>query len=460
MTMPHDSTSLLQEMDNHFVHPWEDVTALGSNKRTMIAQASGVYITDTDGHRMIDGPGGMWCVNVGYGREEIIDAIADQLRQLSYFSPWSLSAAPTARLAERLAALAPGDLDHVFFTTCGSTAVDSALRFVFFYNNCRGRPEKKHVISRIGAYHGSTYLAAACSGKMSEKQNMDMADERVHLLPPPNPRLRPAGTAIEDFCDQKVADLENKILELGPDRVAAFIAEPILASGGVIVPPAGYHQKCREVCRKHDVLYISDEVVTAFGRLGHHFASEDVFGVVPDIITTAKGLTSGYVPMGAVLISDRLIRETARSSNGPRPFFNGFTYSGHPVAAAAALASLDIVEREDLLGHVRAVSGHFRKRLKALEALPVVAEVRVAGLMAGVECMLNPDRPDEARDCAFALEVDKLCQALGLMVRPVYNTCVMSPPLIISETEIDEMARILRSGIEQATANARAEANA
>lgn len=460
MTMQHDSTSFLQQMDNHFVHPWEDLTALGANKRTMIAQASGVYITDTDGHRMIDGPGGMWCVNAGYGREEIIDAIAEQLRQLSYFSPWSASASPAAKLAERLAALAPGDLNHVFFTTCGSTAVDSALRFIFFYNNCLGRPEKKHVISRIGAYHGSTYLAAACSGKMSEKQNMDMADERVHLLPPPNPRLRPAGTSITDFCDRKVKDLEDKILELGPDRVAAFIAEPILASGGVIIPPAGYHKKCWEVCRKHDVLYISDEVVTAFGRLGHHFASEDVFGVVPDIITTAKGLTSGYVPMGAVLISDRLIRETVRSSNGPRNFFNGFTYSGHPVAAAAALANLDIMEREDLLGHVRAVSGHFSERLKALEALPVVAEVRVDGLMAGVECELDPERPDEARDYAFALEVDKLCQDLGLMVRPVYNTCVMSPPLIINESEIDEMARILRNGIEQATADARTEAEA
>ena len=456
MTTQHYSTSSLQEMDSHFVHPWEDVTALGSNKRTMIAQASGVHITDTDGHRMIDGPGGMWCVNVGYGRAEIIDAIAEQIRQLSYFSPWSVSASPAARLAERLAALAPGDLNHVFFTTCGSTAVDSALRFIFFYNNCLGRPEKKHVISRIGAYHGSTYLSAACSGKLSEKENMDMAAERVHLLPPPDSRLRPTGTSPEDFCGQKVEDLENKILELGPDRVAAFIAEPILASGGVIIPPAGYHKKCLEVCRKYDVLYVSDEVVTAFGRLGHYFSSEDVFGVVPDMITTAKGLTSGYVPMGAVLISDRLIQDVARVSNGPRNFFNGFTYSGHPVAAAAALASLDIIEREGLLGHVRSVSDHFRKRLKALEELPAVAEVRVAGLMAGIECVLDPDRPGEARDYAFALEVDRLCQNLGLMVRPIYNTCVMSPPLVISKTEIDEMTRILRTGIEQATADARA----
>lgn len=456
MTTQHYSTSSLQEMDNHFVHPWEDVTALGSNKRTMIAQASGIHITDTDGHRMIDGPGGMWCVNVGYGREEIIGAIAEQIRQLSYFSPWSVSASPAARLAERLAALAPGDLNHVFFTTCGSTAVDSALRFIFFYNNCLGRPEKKQVISRIGAYHGSTYLSAACSGKLSEKQNMDMAAERVHLLPPPDSRLRPAGKSLEDFCRQKVRDLENKILELGPNRVAAFIAEPILASGGVIIPPAGYHKKCLEVCRKYDVLYVSDEVVTAFGRLGHHFASEDVFGVVPDIITTAKGLTSGYVPMGAVLISDRLIQDAAMASNGPRNFFNGFTYSGHPVAAAAALASLDIIEREGLLGHVRSVSDHFRERLKALEELPVVAEVRVAGLMAGIECVLEPHCPDEVRDYAFALKVDRFCQNLGLMVRPIYNTCVMSPPLVISETEIDEMARILRTGIEQATADARA----
>jgi len=450
MTELKTDTRTLRDMDKRFLHPWEDVTDIGSEGRTIITKGDGIYITDSDGNRMIDGPGGMWCVNAGHGRREIIDAVAEQMENLSYFSPWSVSASPAAILADRLAGLAPGDLNHVFFTTGGSTAVDSALRFVFFYNNCLGRPEKKQIISRIGAYHGSTYLTASCSGKMSEKTNMDMAEGLVHLLPSPKPGDRSAGMSIEDFCDAKIADLENKINEIGADRVAVFIAEPVLASGGVIIPPDGYYKRCREVCQKHDVLFIADEVVTAFGRLGHYFASEDVFGVQPDILTTAKGLTSGYLPLGAMLVSDRLIAEIKSVSNEARNFYSGFTYSGHPVAAAAALANLDIFERDQLLEHVRDISPYFEKRLMELQDLPVVCEVRVKGLMAGIECTLDASAPDETRDCAFTLKVDKFCQELGLLVRPVYNTCVMSPPLTITQTQIDDLVQIQRMGIEKA----------
>lgn len=452
-------TGRLQQQDNIFVHPWEDLGTLGGNRRTIIARGEGIHLIDTDGNRMIDGPGGMWCVNIGHGRREIADAIAQQAMTLGYFSPWAVSAEAPARLAARLAAAAPGDLDHVFFTTGGSTAVDSALRFAFFYNNLMGRPQKKQVIARIGGYHGSTHLAAGCSGKLSEKRHMDMPDG-VHLLSCPKPLLRPAGMSVDDFCAARVAELEAKILELGPDRVAAFIAEPVLASGGVIIPPDDYHRRCLAVCRRHDVLYISDEVVTAFGRLGHLFASEAVFGIRPDMITLAKGLTSGYVPMGALLISDRLLRDIAGAGGDARVFFSGFTYSGHPVAAAAALANLDVIERDGLLAHVRRVMPHFAARLRALEDLPVVAEVRVIGLMAGVECTLDAAHPNEDRDYAFTLRVDRHCQRMGLLVRPVYNMCVMSPPLIITEAQIDRMVDILRAGIEQAMAEMAAESRA
>ena len=453
MTEQSTQTRKLQEMDKHFLHPWEDVTAIGSNERTMITRGEGIYIIDSDNKRMIDGPGGMWCVNVGHGRQEMIDAVASQMRQLSYFSPWSVSSSPAAILAERLAALAPGDLNNVFFTTGGSTAVDSALRLAFFYNNCLGRPQKKQIISRIGAYHGSTYLSASCSGKMSEKTNMDMVENKVHLLPNPKPGARPQGMSLEDFCAEKIADLENKIIEIGPQHVAAFIAEPVLASGGVIIPPVGYYQKCHAVCRKYDVLFIADEVVTSFGRLGYYFASKDVFGVEPDVLITAKGLTSGYIPMGAMLVSDRLLEDIKAVSNEERSFFSGFTYSGHPVAAAAALANLDIFECDNLLDHVRTVGEHFAKQLMTLEDLPVVSEVRVMGLMAGVECSLDHKLPDEDRDCAFTLKVDQICQELGLLVRPVYNICVMSPPLTITREQIDDLVGILRAGIEQAAAD-------
>lgn len=444
------TTREVQEMDKHFLHPWEDVTAIGAEPRTVITHSDGIYVTDSDGNRMIDGPGGMWCVNVGYGREEIVEAVAAQMRDLPYFSPWSVTTSPAAILADRLAAIAPGDLNNVFFTTGGSTAVDSALRFAFFYNNCLGRPEKKHIIARVGAYHGSTYLSASCSGKIPEKANMDMVDDRVHLIPKPKPAERPDGMSVEDFCTEKVADLENKILELGANNVAAFIAEPVLASGGVIIPPDGYFKRCHEVCQKHDVLFIADEVVTSFGRLGHYFASNEVFNVEPDMLTTAKGLTSGYMPMGALLISDRLIANIKAAGNSAKGFFSGFTYSGHPVAAAAALANLDIFENDGLLDHARKTSTYFEKRLRELMDIPVVSEVRVKGLMAGVECCLDPDNPDEDRDTEFLLDVDQICQENGLLLRPVYATAVMSPPLTITEAQIDDLIGILRMGLETA----------
>lgn len=448
--MTAEKTRTLQEKDRYFLHPWEDVTAIGAEKRTVITKAEGIYIFDSEGNRMIDGPGGMWSINVGYGREEIVEAVAAQMRELTYFSPWSVTAPPAAILAERLAALAPGELNNVFFTTGGSTAVDSALRFAFFYNNCLGRPEKKHIIARVGAYHGSTYLSASCSGKMLEKENMDMVSDRVHLIPNPNPAKRPEGMSIEAFCDEKVADLENKILELGPEKVAAFIAEPILASGGVIIPPDGYFERCHAICRKYDVLFIADEVVTAFGRLGHIFASKDVFGVEPDMITTAKGLTSGYVPMGALFISDRLMADIKAAGNAYRGFFSGFTYSGHPVAAAAAMANLDIIEGDALLEHVQAISPYFEAKLRGLSELPMISDVRVKGLMAGVECCLVPGQPDEDRDTDFLLEVDRICQNNGLLLRPVYSSAVMSPPLTITKSQIDDLCGILGKSLQSA----------
>ena len=445
--LPFD-TGRLREQDRHWIHPWEDLKELDTMERTIIAQSEGIYLHDSDGNRLIDGPAGMWCVNIGHGRDEMAQAIAEQVTRMPYFSPWSVGNTPAAELAEKLTELTPGDLNHVFFTTGGSTSVDSALRFVMYLNNCLGRPEKKHIISRQDAYHGSTYLAASCSGKSRDKAHMDYVTDFVHLLPSPNPFRRPDGMSVEEFCDAKVADLENRILEIGPGKVGAFIAEPILASGGVIVPPKGYHRKCLEVCRKHDVLYISDEVVTGFGRLGHWFASESVFDIVPDIITSAKGITSGYLPLGAVCISDRLIRLLERREDDIGTFANGFTYSGHPVAAAAALKNIEIIEREGILEHVGTVAPYFLQRLHELEDLPIVGEVRGEGLMACVECVVDrKTREPVTLDYEIGKRIDAHCQELGLLVRPIINMCVMSPPLIITRPQIDELVGILRTGI-------------
>ncbi len=437
-----------EEQLKHIIHPWEAMAEFPSNYRGFLSHAEGIYVYDSEGNKLIDGPAGMWCTQVGYGRKELADAMADQAMKMAYYSPWNFDHPLTTELASRLAELSPGDLNTVAFTTGGSTAVDTALRFVMFYNNVKGRPEKKHIISREAGYHGSTYLAASVTGKDREHNFFDFVTDFVHRISAPNPFKRPEGMSVEDFSKAKVKELEDKILEVGPERVAAFIAEPIQASGGVIVPPPGYLQGCHAVCRKHDVLFISDEVVTAFGRLGHWFASEDVFGIVPDIITVAKGLTSGYVPMGAALFSDRLIAEVSGEENKGVNFVNGFTYSGHPIASAVALKNLEIMERDGLLEHVREITPYFQAKLKELEEIPIVGEVRGEGLVGCVECVISRESKEPLKlDKAIGARIDEHCQKLGLVVRPLYHMCVMSPPLVITKPQIDDMVRILREGI-------------
>jgi putrescine aminotransferase len=454
MIPPHDIDRIRHDDNTAWFHPWETMGESGRADRTIVSGADGIYIYDENGTRLIDGPGGMWCVQIGYNRPEMAQAIAEQVVRMPYMNPFSLTSAPPARLAARLAQMAPGDLKHVFFTTGGSTAVDTALRFVHFYNNIRERRAKKHVISRAHAYHGSTYLCAMITGKDREKNWFDVASPYVHLLPHVNPARRPAGTSIEAFCDQKVEDLERKILEIGSERVGAFIAEPIQASGGVIVPPDGYLRRCWEVCRRHDVIFIADEVVTAFGRLGHWFSSKDVFGVEPDIAICAKGLTSGYLPLGACLISDRLFSEVSGAKARGASFGHGFSYSGHPVSCAAALRNIEIIEREGILQHVRDVSPHFQRRLQELRDIPLVFDTRGMGLVGCVECTVahapGADADEEqvlAVDNDLGARIDRHCHQLGLMVRPLVNQCVFSPPLIITHEQIDRMFDILREAI-------------
>lgn len=456
-TASRSSAQNVRDWDNTFnMHPWETMGTAPAD-RMIAARGEGIYLVDPEGRKYIDGPGGMWNVQVGYGNAEIAQAMADQAMALPFNSPWYFASDPGSQLAKKITEMSPGDLNWVFFTTGGSSAVDSALRFMHFSNNLKGRPDKKITISRERAYHGSTYLAATMSGKERDRTFMDTATELVRFLPDISPLSRPEGMSVAEWGDEKVADLQRLIDEVGADKIGAFIAEPILASGGVIVPPDGYHQRTLEICRANDILYISDEVVTGFGRLGHWFASEAVFDIVPDIITCAKGITSGYAPLGAMLVSDRLVDELRSEDRADVAFSNGFTNSAHPVSCAAALKNLEIMERDGILEHVREITPHFQDRLRQLERFEVVAEARGVGLVGCIEGAVAPlDATEEERlriDYEFGAQVDKACQSRGLIVRPSINMCVFSPPLIITIEQIDEMFDILEAAITEVESN-------
>ena len=306
-TPKYDTQDLWKKDRDHFIHPWTDFSVFKEEGSVVMSESDGAYVFDSEGNRFLDGIGGLWCVNIGYGREEMAEAIAEQARRIPYYSTFGhVTTPPAAELAAKLAQLAPSALNHVFYGTGGSMANDTAIRIIHFYFNRLGQQRKKKIISRIDAYHGSTYLAMSMTGVQYDHIGFDLASDLVSHISAPNCYRRPSDMTLDEFCDEKVAELEAKILELGPENVACFIAEPIMGAGGVIVPPPGYHRRTLEVCRRYGVLYISDEVVTGFGRLGYMFASEPAFDLIPDLITCAKGLTSGYLPLSATLLSDEI----------------------------------------------------------------------------------------------------------------------------------------------------------
>ncbi len=447
--MKNDYISEIHEKDKFVLHPYEDLKDRGTYNRKLIVKSDNIYLYDEDGKRYIDGPGGMWCNNIGHGNKEMAEAIKNQIETMDYCSPFSESSEKAAELASVLSELSPGDLNTVFFTPDGSSANETALRFMMLYNNILGRPEKKHIISRDRAYHGSTYLTGSITGKDREKNYFDFESTFIHHVGSPNPYRRKDNQTVDDFCDEKVKEFEDKILEIGPNKVAAYIAEPVLASGGCIVPPKNYIKRFWEICKKHDILYISDEVVTGFGRLGHFFCSQEEFGIIPDIITSAKGITSGYIPLGAVLISDSLMKSISKDSS---LFFHGFTYSGHPVSCAAALKNIEIIKRDKILDHVKNIAPYFHQKLKTLYSLPIVGDVRGMGLMAGIECVIDKDSKNPLiLDLAIASRIDEESLKLGLIIRPIYHICVLSPALIIQKEQVDDLVDKLYQAISNAT---------
>lgn len=450
-----DMKQVWQQDKDHYIHPWTDFSTFKETGSMVLADSDNVHVQDGEGRKYLDGIGGLWCVNIGYAREEMAEAIADQVRQIPYYSCFGHhTTVPAAQLAAKLAELAPGNLNHVFYGCGGSVANDTAVRIIHFYFNQLGKKSKKKIISRIDGYHGSTYMAMSITGVKFDHIGFDIDEQLVHHISCPNPYRRPEDQSLEDFCNEKVQELEDKILELGPDNVAAFFAEPIMGAGGVIVPPEGYHRKTLDVCRKYGVLYVSDEVVTAFGRLGHMFASEDEFGIVPDIITCAKGLTSGYLPLGATILSDDIYDVISKPQADGAIFTHGFTYSGHPVSCAAGVKNIEIMERENLCGLVKDLGAYFEEQVKTLIDLPIVGDVRGRKYMMCIENVANKETKELINpDAKVGNRIADHCQARGLIVRPLAHMNVLSPPLTLSKENIDFLVATLRESIEATMAD-------
>jgi putrescine---pyruvate transaminase len=450
---PIRTNALWQKDKDHFLHPWTHFDSFKREGSLIIREAQGAYVTDDAGRRYLDGIGGLWCVNIGYGREQMALAIADQVRKLSYSNTFvDCTNEPAAELAAKLAALAPGALNHVAYSVSGSCANDTAIRLAHYYHSKRGEPGRRIVLSRLNSYHGSTYLGMTLGNREGDRSaHFRYIDGLVHHLAAPYAYRRPEGISEAQFTDRLVAELEEAIALIGAHNIAAFIAEPIQGAGGVVPPPPGYLPRMHEVLRRHGILFIADEVVTGFGRIGHWFACRDEYEVEPDMLVCAKGLTSGYLPLGATLFSDAI--QDAISAPDPDAWFtHGFTYSGHPVCCAAALTNIAIIEQDNLLGNARIVGDYFEQRLKELASLKIVGDVRGRRLMMCVEYVADKATKAPLPEAAnISKRIAQRCEAMGLLVRPLGHLDIMSPALILTRDECDTLVDTLRESIVEVT---------
>ena len=454
-----DAQDLWQKDHDHFLHPYTHFDSFKREGSLVLVEGDGCFVTDASGKRYFDGIGGMWCVNAGYGRKELAEVMAEQALQLCYTTTFvDVTNGPAAQLAAKLASLAPGSLNHVAYATSGSCAVDTAIRLAHFYQSRLGQPSRRYVISRQNSYHGSTFLGMTVGRRDGDQsEHFKYVPDLVHHLSAPYPYRRPEGMSLGAFSDFLVQEFADKIAELGPENIACFIAEPAQASGGVTMPPPNYLPRMRELCTRHGILLIADEIVTAFGRLGHMFASKDVFGIQPDMILCAKGLTSGYIPLSAVLYTDQ-IHDVISAPDPDVWFTHGYTYSGHPVACAVGLRNIEIIEREDLCGNAARVGDYLEKRLAALSDLPIVGDVRGHRLMMCVEYVRDKKTREKLPDSVnISRRISADCEAQGLLVRPIGHLDVLSPPLTMTVKDVDFIVDALRHSIEKATSELKAE---
>ena len=452
------SRDALSDVDRrHVFHPF---SVLGRHEtdgpRRMMVRGRGSTLTDDQGRTYLDAMAGLWCVNVGYGRTEIADALRAQAVKLPYYHSFSSMATDTpALLAERLIELAPDGMSKVLYGNSGSDANDTQIKLVRMYNNLLGRPRKKKVISRSRGYHGVSLASASLTGLAGMHKAFDLPlPDILHTRAPY--RLWEARPGEDDaaFGARLAAELDELIVAEGPDTVAAFIAEPIQAAGGVIVPPDSYFPAVQEVLRRHDVLLIADEVVCGFGRLGTWFGSE-ALAMAPELMTVAKGLTSAYVPLSACIVSEKVWRVLADSS-GDATFSHGYTYTSHPLAAAAAVANLDVIERDGLIDRVPAIGGRLQRALRdAFAGHPLVGEVRGLGLVAAVEFVAATDPPARFDPVgSIAARVTQECLDRGVITRalPEADTISFSPPFVVTEDEVDRMVAVAREAADAVAA--------
>lgn len=425
----------------HHLAPFSDYKQLKEVGPRIITRSSGVYLWDSEGHKILDGMSGLWCVAIGYGREELADAAAKQMRELPYYNLFFMTAhPPVLELAKVISQITPQGMNHVFFTGSGSEGNDTMLRMVRHYWAIKGQPNKKTIISRVNGYHGSTVAGASLGGMTYMHEQGDLPIPGIVHIPQPYWFGEGGDMTPDEFGVWAAEQLEAKILELGVDNVGAFIAEPIQGAGGVIVPPDSYWPKIKEILDKYDILFVSDEVICGFGRTGEWFGS-DFYGLKPDMMTIAKGLTSGYIPMGGLIVRDEVVAVLNEGGD----FNHGFTYSGHPVAAAVALENIRILREEQIVERVKAETApYLQKRLRELSDHPLVGEVRGVGLLGAIELVRNKATRERYTGKGAGMICRTFCFENGLIMRAVGDTMIIAPPLVISFAEIDELVEKAR----------------
>jgi L-2,4-diaminobutyrate transaminase len=450
----------LQALDREsIVHPFTNLKAFasGAAPSRIVTEGYGIRIRDSRGVESIDAFSGLYCVNIGYGRREVADAIYEQAKRLAYFHSYAgHSSEPAIRLADKILSMSPPNMRKVFFGLSGSDANETQIKIVWYYNNLLGRPEKKKIISRHRGYHGATAMSGSLTGLPIFHQAFDLPLPRIlHTTVPHAYWLAEPGTSGRDFSRRCAVDLEALILSEGPDTVAAFIGEPVLGTGGLIPPPEGYWDEIQAVLEKYDILLIADEVVCGFGRIGAAFGSS-VYDMRPDLITVAKGMTSAYLPLSASIISDKVWSVLEQGSDKLGVFAHGYTYTAHPVCAAAGLANLEIIEDEDLISNARIVGDYFQRCLRdAFEDMAHVAEVRGVGLLAAVEFAEDPagrarfpaERMVGAKLAAACLEEGGICRAM-----PHGDILGFAPPLILRRADVDEIVGRVSAAVGKALA--------